>query len=168
MTIDQYSSSCCKQDTRKKKFIVTLTIGYCHRITLKMFSKNYSKNLKGNENFLNEIFPDLLICTICLSPYFTLWKLLRLSSCWLATCQGWAFCSPSREAPSTARRSPVRRPGWCSAGGAHAGTDTGPGSALLPEHSGAAPSARGAGSPKSMNKKNRKGECHWSQLSLVT
>lgn len=68
--------------------------------------------------------------------------------CICLTCWGCVSWSRRRQAPSAARRSQERKPGWCSAGGAHAERGTGPGSAWLLVHSGATPAAVMAGLPK--------------------
>lgn len=49
--------------------------------------------------------------------------------------------------------SPERKPWWCSEGCAHAGTGIGLGSAWLPVHSGAAPSAEEASWPGNRKKR---------------
>lgn len=65
----------------------------------------------------------------------------------ILTCQGCVSWWQHRGAPSAAQTSLERRPWWCSAGDAHAGTGTGLGSAWLPVRSGAVPSAEGASLP---------------------
>ncbi len=70
------------------------------------------------------------------------------------TCWGCVSWCQRQGAPSAAQRSLERRPKWCLAGDARAGTGTELGSAWLPVHSGAAPSAEGAGSPGRKEHKN--------------
>lgn len=65
----------------------------------------------------------------------------------ILTCWGCVFSCQPQGAPSAAQRSREKRPRWCLAGDARAGKGTGLGSAWLPVHSGAAPSAEGAGLP---------------------
>lgn len=69
------------------------------------------------------------------------------------TCWGCVSWRQHQEAPSAAQRSLERKPAWCSAGGARAGTGTGLEFAWPPAHSGATPSAAGEGLPD-----NRAGE----------
>lgn len=79
-----------------------------------------------------------------------------INSTLIPTCWGCASWCRHQGAPSAALRSLGRRPRWCLAGDAHAGTGTGLGSAWLPVHSGAAPSAEEAGSPGKRERKK-----HW-------
>lgn len=65
----------------------------------------------------------------------------------LLTLRGCVSWGQPRGAPSAAQTSLERRLRWCSAGDARAGTGTGLGSAWLPVHSGAAPSAEGVSLP---------------------
>lgn len=68
------------------------------------------------------------------------------------TCWGCVSWLQYQEAPSAAQRSLERRPWWCLAGDAHAGTGTGLESAWLPVHSGVAPSAEGVNLPVKIEK----------------
>lgn len=67
--------------------------------------------------------------------------------CIYLTCLGCVSWFQALEAPSGAQRSLEKMPEWCLAGGAHAGTSTELGSAWLPVHSGATPSAAKGGLP---------------------
>ena len=82
------------------------------------------------------------------------WLPLTLICTFILTCWGCVSWCQLRGAPSAAPRSLARRPWWCSAGDAHAGTGTGPGSAWLPVHSGAAPSGEVASLPGKNKKIN--------------
>lgn len=74
--------------------------------------------------------------------------------CCTLTSQGCVSCYRLLGAPSAAPMSPERKPWWCSEGCAHAGTGIGLGSAWLPVHSGAAPSAEEASWPGNRKKKD--------------